>query len=93
MEYPLDFNQEKNLLLKITRGINFDDDVSAIEQHKILSDIKHFDQQKYPKQRILIVDINNYAYAVPYIIDKKRKVIFLKTVYPDRRLTKKYLNK
>jgi len=39
----------------------------------------------------MVVDINNYAYVVPYVLDKKRKVIFLKTTYPSKILTKKYL--
>jgi hypothetical protein len=37
------------------------------------------------------IKIKGYAYAVPYVIDKKRKVVFLKTVYPSRVLTEKYL--
>ena len=91
MKYSLDFDQEKNLILKLTRGVNFDDIVEAVENNKILDDIAHFDQDSYPNQRILIVEINNYAYAVPYVIDEQRQVIFLKTVYPNRILTKKYL--
>jgi len=39
----------------------------------------------------LIVNINNKVYAVPYVIDKIRKVRFLKTIYPNISLKKKYL--
>jgi hypothetical protein len=42
-------------------------------------------------QKIYIIEINNYAYVVPYVINEKRKEIFLKTVYPSRVFTKKYL--
>ena len=88
--YRIEFAEEKNLLLKETRGVGLEDVVTAIEEEKILGDIKH-NSKKYPHQRILVIKIRDYVYAVPYVIDKKRKVIFLKTVYPSRVLTDKYL--
>ncbi|MBI2314726.1 toxin [Candidatus Daviesbacteria bacterium] len=86
----LEFSEEKNLLLKETRGLGFEDVVTVIEGKKILGDLKH-SSKKYPHQRILVIKIKEYVYAVPYVIDKKRKVIFLKTVYPSRVLTDKYV--
>ena len=88
--YRIEFSEEKNLLLKETREIGFEDVVTAIEERKILGDLKH-SSKKYPHQRILAVKIKEYAHAVPYALDVKRKVIFLKTVYPSRVLTDKYL--
>ena len=95
--YRLEFAEEKNLLLKETRGVGLEDVVTAIEEKKILGDIKH-SSKKYPHQRILVISraflrikIKEYVYAVPYVIDPKRKVIFLKTVYPSRVLTEKYM--
>lgn len=88
--YRIEFSEEKNLLLKETRGIGFEDVSQAVEEKKILDDLK-FSNQKYPHQRILVIKIENYVYAVPYVIDLKRKVIFLKTVYPGRVLTDKYM--
>lgn len=85
------FNEEKNLLLKETRGISFDDIIEAIDKNQILDDVEHRDKKKYPKQKILIVRIKNYAYAIPYVKNKKRGEIFLKTIYPSRELTKRYL--
>lgn len=32
-----------------------------------------------------------YVYAVPYVLDLKKKTVFLKTVYPSRVLTEKYM--
>lgn len=87
--YRIEFAEEKNLLLKETRGVCFEDVLQAVEEKKILDDLKS-KSQKYPHQRILVVEIEEYAYALPYVIDKKRKVIFLKTVYPSRILTDKY---
>lgn len=88
--YRIEFSEEKNLLLKETRGICFEDVLQAIEGKKILDDLKS-SRRKYPHQRILVIKKEEYAYAVPYVIDLKRKVIFLKTVYPSRALTYKYM--
>lgn len=88
--YIIEFSEEKNLLLKETREIGFEDVVVAIEKKQILGDLKH-SNKKYAHQRILIIKKIGYVYAVPYVIDQKRKVIFLKTVYPSRALTDKYV--
>lgn len=84
------YNAEKNILLKATRGISFDDIIQAIGEGKQLADIKHPDRKRYPNQRIMVVQINNYFWAVPYVSQEKG-VVFLKTSYPSRVLTKRYL--
>ncbi len=86
----IDFNEEKNQLLKATRGICFDDVIQAIQEGALLVDISH-PNSTYPHQKMFVVNINYYAYAVPYVLDNDRKCLFLKTVYPSRLLTKKYL--
>ncbi len=86
-----DYSEEKNLILKSIRGIGFENIKEAIKKGFLLDDIDHFNQKKYPNQRILIVKIKKYVYSVPYVIDKKRKVFYLKTIYPNRVLVKKYL--
>src|SRR3989338_5629784 len=88
--FRIEFAEEKNLLLKETRGVGLEDVVTAIEKKNILGDLKH-SSKKYTSQRILAVKIKEYVYAVPYVVDNKRKVIFLKTVYPSRILTDKYM--
>ena len=93
MKYPFDYSREKSLILKETRGVDFEDVISAFENRKLITEMSHPRQDKYPKQRIFIVEINKYVYVVPYVIDQKRKVRFLKTIYPNRKLTKKYLGK
>lgn len=88
-----EYNKEKSFVLKSTRGIDFEEIIEAIDKDHILKNIDHFNKKKYPNQKILIIEINNYIYVVPYVIDKKRKVVFLKTIYPNRNLTNKYLKK
>lgn len=93
MKPRIKYSEEKNLLLKETRGLCFEDVIQAIENGNILDDLEHHDKKKYPKQRILVIKIRNYACAVLYIVDKRKEAVFLKTVYPSRVLTKKYLRK
>lgn len=75
------------------RGLGFEEVIEASSKNKILDDIEHKNPRKYPNQRLLILKINNYIYAVPYVIDEKKGVKFLKTIYPSRVFTKKYLKR
>lgn len=84
------YSEEKNLLLKATRRIGFDDVIEAIRLGKLIDDVKH-PNLKRGNQRIYVVKINNYAYAVPYVLDNQKQEVFLKTIYPSRLLTKHYL--
>ncbi len=92
VKYKFDFSKEKDLILKTTRGVGFEDVIDAYKRGKKLSIIEN--RSKLHKgQRLLVVNINNYAFAAPYVIDKKRKRFFLKTVHPSRKLTEKYILK
>lgn len=93
MRLNISYNEEKNLLLKQTRKINFEDIESAIDQGNLLDTISHSNKKKYPNQKILVVKVKKYIYAVPYVHNIKTNTVFLKTVYPDRKLTKSYLKK
>lgn len=86
---PHRWNEEKNALLKIQRGISFEEIVVAIGDGKILDIIEHWNKTKHPNQQLFIIDIDNYAYIVPFV--ETEEEIFLKTVIPSRKATKKYL--
>lgn len=90
--YRIEFSEEKNLLLQETRGLCFDDVLQAIEDERILNDFKS-SSRKYPHQRILVIKITEYVYAVPYVLDRKEKTVFFKTVYPSRVLKERYISK
>jgi len=55
----------------------------------LLDDIEHTNSVKYPHQRVFVVLIGDYVYSVPYVFDDKG--VFLKTIYPSRKLTAIYL--
>jgi hypothetical protein len=62
---------------------------SAIEEGKILDILDHPNQEKYPNQRLFIIEINQYAYVIPFVENEQE--VFLKTIIPSRKMTKKYL--
>jgi len=84
-----DWSLRKNEELKARRKISFEDIVFSISQDGLLDILEHPDQQRYPGQRIFIVNVDDYAYIVPFI--EYEKTIFLKTIIPSRKMTKKYL--
>ncbi|RMD59416.1 MAG: toxin [Nitrospirae bacterium] len=85
------WNEEKNRKLKEQRGISFEDVIIETEKGHILDILEHPNQQRYAGQRIFVVEINGYAYLVPFI--ETEKEVFLKTVIPSRKATKKYLSR
>ena len=85
-----DFSKEKDVILKEKRGVGFEDVIRAIKSENLLDEKEHPNQKRYPGQRLFIVKIGRYAYSVPYVYDLKRRVNFLKTLYPSRKLTKEY---
>jgi uncharacterized DUF497 family protein len=87
-----EFSADKNQSLIKERGISFEDVVAALDNGKLLDTIEHHNAMKYPNQKIYIVDINGYVWLVPFV-RKDEQTVFLKTIFPSRKLTKKYLGK
>ena len=84
----INWNTEKSVALKASRGICFEDVVFYIERGDILDDYLHPNQQAYPGQRIMVIGVANYAYIVPYIENEEE--LFLKTIIPSRKATQRY---
>jgi len=85
--YKWDF--PKNEKLKVERGISFEQIVMHIERGDVLDLVAHPNQEKYLGQQIIVVEINEYAYLVPFIESSEGK--FLKTIIPSRKATRDYL--
>ncbi len=90
MKY-FDWNKEKNEILKSKRGISFEEVCVSIESDGILDILVHPNLTKYPNQKLFVVNVDNYVYLVPFLEDEVK--IFLKTIIPSRKATKKYLIK
>ena len=85
------WNSEKNERLLQERGVCFEQVLLILEQNQVLDVIGHPNQRKYPGQRQFIVEIDGYAYLVPFVEDESE--IFLKTMIPNRKATEKYLGR
>lgn len=83
------WDTQKNEKLKVDRGISFEQIVMHIERGDVLDLVAHPNQEKYPGQQIIVIEINAYAYLVPFIESSEGK--FLKTVIPSRKATRDYL--
>ena len=90
MDTYYNWDNNKNKLLKKDRNICFEQIVSCIEKGFLIDIIQHPNKSKYPNQNILIINVNNYAYLVPFVLEKEN-TYFLKTIIPSRDATKKYL--
>lgn len=88
MKY-LDWDEAKNKKLIQERGISFEEIKVAVESGKVLDTFDHPNQERYPNQKVMVVEIDSYIYLVPFVEDKEK--YFLKTIFPSRKATKKYL--
>jgi hypothetical protein len=87
------WSDEKNRALKEhpDRNVCFEDIVAAIDAGGLLDDVEHPNGAKYPGQRMLVVLLSDYVYAVSYVHDDQGS-LFLKTAFPSRKLTQIYLS-
>lgn len=83
------WNIDKNKQLQEERNISFEEVVFYIEKGLLLDIVEHPNQEKYSGQKIFIINIRDYAYLVPFV--ESDQEVFLKTVIPSRKATKKYL--
>jgi uncharacterized DUF497 family protein len=83
------WSEEKNELLKEERQVSFEDVVFYIELGFLLDVLEHPNQEKYEGQKMFVVQIDDYAYLVPFVEDDHE--VFLKTIIPSRKATRKYL--
>jgi len=82
------WSDEKNSLLKKMRNVSFEDVENAIMNDQILDIIPHHNQEKYSHQELMIIEIQNYTYYVPFVMNEEE--IFLKNIIPSRKYHKKY---
>jgi uncharacterized DUF497 family protein len=84
-----DWDDEKNGLLKDARGVSFEEVVFHIQNGDVLDIIKHPNAARYPKQNVIVLNMEGYVYLVPYVKEKGTR--FLKSIIPSRKATKEYL--
>lgn len=85
MKY-FNWDSQKNEKLIKERGVSFEVCLVNIEDGKILDILEN---TNYSHQKIFVIEIDNYAYLIPFVENDKE--VFLKTIIPSRKFTKKYL--
>ena len=84
MKY-LNWDPDKNEILKRERGISFEEIAYLIESDQVIGIEEN---PGYSNQKMYVLEIDNYAIIVPYV--ENNDDIFLKTAFPSRKYTKKY---
>jgi uncharacterized DUF497 family protein len=80
------WDERKNRILIEERGISFEEIAEKIVSNEVIDILKH---SKRESQKIFVIAINEYTYAVPFMEDKNGTII-LKTAYPSRKLHARY---
>jgi hypothetical protein len=83
---PLRWNHEKSVWLQEHRGVLFEEVVFHIEHDEILEVRRHPNPERYPRQKIFVIELRQYVYLVPFVEDEDG--IFLKTIIPSRKAKK-----
>jgi uncharacterized DUF497 family protein len=84
-----DWDPEKEQWLREHRGVSFLHVLHHIERGDLLDVREHHNKRKHPGQRLFIVRMGGYVYIVPFVMDDT--TIFLKTIIPSRKETRRYL--
>ena len=86
MKY-FEWDIKKNEWLMKHRGISFEMCVTILQEKGFLALVPN--KHPYTHQKKFIIEINEYVYVVPFVEDEEK--IFLKTIFPSRSETKKYI--
>jgi uncharacterized DUF497 family protein len=88
---PFRWSPDKNDLLKNERGISFEEVTVAVEAGALLVVVPHPSPAKYPRQKVMVVEVAGYAYLVPFVEEDDH--FFLKTIIPSRKATRDFISK
>ena len=84
----IDWNVAKNAELIERHGFGFERVLVALAEGRLLDERAHPNRERYGHQRQFVVEIDGYAWVVPFVVDGDR--IFLKTLFPSRKATRDY---
>ena len=87
MQFVFNWDKEKNDWLARERNLSFELVVEAAVNGVVIAEIDHPDPNR-SNQRVIVIEVRGYMVRVPYVTDGKTK--FLKTMFFDRSLQKKY---
>ena len=85
------WDDAKNELLRESRGVSFEEMVVEIEAGNVMDVLEHPRPGRYANPQVYLVSHLDYVFVVPFVRDAQRQEIFLKTIYPSREFTRKFL--
>jgi hypothetical protein len=85
-----EYSDSKNQQLINERHISFEEIIAALDNGQLLDIVVQANKNKYPNQKIYVVQINSYVYLVPFV-EKDDQTVFLKTIFPSRKAKKQYM--
>ncbi len=71
--------------------MSFEEIAVAVEAGRLLEIVPHQNPAKYPRQKIMVVEVAGYAFLVPFIEEEDH--FFLKTIIPSRKATRDFIAK
>ncbi len=77
-----DWGNEKNAQLESERNVTFEETQFWIMRDGLLDILEHPNKKRYPSQRVFLVNMDDYAYIIPFAENGDR--VFLKTIIPSR---------
>ena len=86
-----EWDDKKNKKLKKERNISFEEIIKAVASGGLIDVLYHPNREKYPNQKLLIVNLKGYAWVVPF--EERGDKLRLITAYPSRKFTKRYLRR
>ena len=86
---PFRWDPTKSEELRGRHCLGFEQVVVAIESGAVLATMPHPNLVRYPGQRIMVLNIDDYAFLVPFVEDEDH--FFLKTIIPSRRATRDFI--
>ena len=89
MTKPFRWDLEKNDQLMRERNISFEAITVAVEHGDLLQVVQHPNGARYPRQKIMVVAIDDYAFLVQFV--EEADCFFLKTIIPSRKATRDFV--
>lgn len=71
--------------------MSFEQITVAVEAGGLLEIVLHQNPAKYPRQKIMVVEVAGHAFLVPFVEEEDH--FFLKTIIPSRKATRNFIAK
>jgi len=83
------WDERKNGWLRQQRGVCFEQAAVCLAAERVLDVMDHPNQDRYPGQKVAVIEIEGYACLVPY--EQAGGEIVFKTLIPSRKAARKYI--